>query len=59
MPAVYSDGAEASITVARALRREVAQAVAEDVSVGNAVTACMALLVAAAVATGESGNHGR
>lgn len=45
--------------IARALRAEVIQGVAHDVSVGTAVTACMGLLVAAAVATGGNGNRDR
>ena len=37
--------------VARALRADASRAVAQDLSVGTAIAACMGLLVAAAVAT--------
>lgn len=41
--------------VARALKAEASQSVAQDLSLGNAVAACMSLLVAAAVAAGGQG----
>lgn len=52
-------GGSGSLCTARALRMEAIKSVTYNQSVGSAVSACMALLVAAAVASGGSGGHGR
>ncbi|CAB1112678.1 unnamed protein product [Ectocarpus sp. CCAP 1310/34] len=62
VPQPQSGGAASEyISVARALKADASLAVAQDLSLGTAVAACMSLLVAAAVAAagvnGESGSE--
>lgn len=60
-PALFAEASSsASLPVARALRAHASRTVAQDLSVGTAVAACMSLLVAAAVAGGGGrGDGGR